>query len=97
MSYGEEAETEYREGTSLARMTITNHSDFDFMCENKSPYNFYNGINFFTIKAHARTTIVVKTLEQIPEFSLDLLVHNALVAPGESMALTIPVKDLLAP
>jgi hypothetical protein len=87
-------ETAYREGTSLASMTITNNSDFDFMCENKSPFKFYNGIDFFTLKAHTRSTIVVKTLQQLSGFSLDLLVHNALVAPGKSMELTIPVKDL---
>ena len=75
-------------------MTINNHSDFDFICENKSPYKFYNGIDFFTIKAHARTTLVVKTQEQLPEFSLDLMVRNALVAPGKSLELAIPVKDL---
>jgi len=90
-------ETEYREGTSLARMTITNNSDFDFICENKSSFKFYNGIHFFTIKAHAKTTIIVKTLEQLPGFSLDLLVHNALVAPGKSMELAIQVEGLLFP
>jgi hypothetical protein len=87
-------ETEYRKGTSLASMTITNHSDFDFICENKSPYKFYNGIGFFTLKSHAKTTIVVKTLEQLSGFSLDLLVHNALVAPGKSMELAISVENL---
>jgi hypothetical protein len=87
-------ETEYREGTSLAIMTLTNHSDFDFICENKSPYKFYNGIDFFTIKAHSRTTVDVKTLEQLPGFSLDLAVHNAVVAPGQNLELTIPVRDL---
>jgi hypothetical protein len=90
-------ETKYREGTSLARMTITNDSDFDFLCENNSPFKFYNGIDYFTIKAHAKTTIIVKTLEQLPGFSLDLFVHNALVAPGKSMELAIPVEGLLFP
>jgi len=78
-------------------MTITNNSDFDFICENKSPFKFYNGIHFFTLKAHAKTTIIVKTLEQLREFSLELIVHNALVAPGKSMELAIPVEDLLFP
>jgi len=87
-------DTEYREGTSLARMTITNNSDFDFQCENKSPFKFYNGIHFFTIKAHAKTTIIVKTLENLSGFSLDLLVHNALVAPGKSLEVAIQVEDL---
>ena len=90
-------ETEYREGTSLARMTITNNSDFDFICENKSSFKFYNGIHFFTIKAHAKTTIIVKTLEQLSGFSLDLVVHNALVTPGKSMELAIQVEGLLFP
>ena len=89
-------ETEYRKGTSLARMTITNNSDFDFICENKSPFKLYNGIHIFTIKAHAKTTIVVKTLEQLSGFSLDLMVHNALVAPGKSMELAIPARDLIS-
>ena len=89
-------ETEYREGTSLASMTITNNSDFDFICENKSPFKLYNGIHIFTIKAHAKTTIVVKTLEQLSGFSLDLMVHNALVAPGKSMELAIPARDLIS-
>ena len=90
-------ETKYREGTSLAGMTITNNSDFDFICENKSPFKLYNGIHFFTLKAHTKTTIVVKTLEQLSGFSLDLKVHNALVAPGKSMELAIPVEGLLFP
>jgi hypothetical protein len=89
-------ETEYRKGTSLARMTITNNSDFDFICENKSPFKLYNGIHFFTIKAHAKTTIVVKTLEQLSAFTLDLMVHNALVEPGKSMELTIAAGDLIS-
>ena len=89
-----DVETKYREGTSLASMTITNNSDFDFICENKSPFKFYNGIHFFTLKAHAKTTIVVKTMEQLSGFSLDLRVHNALVAPGKSMELAILVEDL---
>ncbi|GAI51827.1 unnamed protein product, partial [marine sediment metagenome] len=32
--------------------------------------------------------------EQLSGFSLDLLVHNALVAPGKSMELAISVEDL---
>jgi hypothetical protein len=92
-----EIETEYRKGTSLAIMTITNHSDFDFFCENNSDFNFYNGIDFFTLKAHTRTIVVVKTGEPLPGFSLDLMVHNALVAPGKSMELAISAEDLLSP
>lgn len=84
-------ETEYREGTSLAGITITNHSDFDFICENKSPYGLYNAAHVFTLKAHTRTTILVKTLEQLDEFSLDLLVHNTITAPGKGMELSLPV------
>lgn len=89
-------ETEYRKGTSLAGMSITNHSDFDFICENKSPFKLYNGIHFFTLKAHTKTTIIVKTLEQLSGFSLDLVVLNALVAPGKSMELAISVEDLIS-
>ena len=87
-------EAEYREETSLAMITFTNNSDFDFMCENKSPFKFYNGIHFFTIKAHAKTIIVVKTGEQLSGFDLDLLVHNVLVAPGQSLKLAVQIEDL---
>jgi len=87
-------EAEYREETSLAMITFINNSDFDFMCENKSPFKLYNGIHFFTIKAHAKTTIIVKTGEPLPGFSLDVLVHNVLVAPGQSLELAIQVEDL---
>ena len=86
-----EIEAKYREGTSVAILSITNHSDFEFMCENRSAYGFYNGIDLFNIRAHAKTSLYVKTLEQLSEFSLDLLVHNALVSPGKSMELTISV------
>jgi hypothetical protein len=84
-------DTEYREGTSLAAMRIANHSDFDFICENLSPFGFYNAVNIFTLKAHTRTTILVKTLEQLDEFSLDLRVNNTITAPGKGMELTLPV------
>lgn len=87
-----EIETEYRPGTTLAKMTITNTSDVDFYCTNKGPYWFYNSTRFFTLKAHANTILLVKTIEKLSVFSLDLVVHNLITAPGESMELAFPVK-----
>lgn len=83
--------TAYRKGTQLAEMTIINNSDVDFLCENIGDYNFYNSTHIFTIKAHSTTELIVKTLENLEKFDLDLIVLNAITAPRKSMRITIPV------
>ena len=87
-----EIEAIYGKGTTIAWITIKNNSDMDYYCENKSPYSLYNSTHFFTIKAHSTTRIGVKVNENLAEFEFDLIIHNLITAPGESMKLTIPVS-----
>ncbi|UCG27349.1 MAG: PHP domain-containing protein [Bacteroidales bacterium] len=86
-----ELEATYREGTTIAYVSITNNSDINFYCGNRSPFLFYNSTHFFTIKAHSTTILGVKVNKNLPEFELDLVIHNLVVAPGESLELSLPV------
>jgi len=83
--------TSYRPNTQLANMTIINNSDIDFACENIGDYSIYNSPHFFTIKAHSTTVLTVKTIENMEKFELKVLVLNAIVAPGKSMRVILPV------
>ncbi|MEN8203760.1 MAG: Sb-PDE family phosphodiesterase [Bacteroidota bacterium] len=90
-----ELEAEYYKDKAVAKVSIKNPTDFIFVCENKSAYGLFTGIPLFILKPHTKTDIYVKTLERLPEFDLDLKILNALVEPGKSLEMTIPVKDLL--
>ena len=81
----------YRPGTQLAELIIRNNSDIDFICENKSIYNFYNSPHIFTIEANGMTKITVKTIEVLEDFDLGLIIHNAIIAPRESVEVSLPV------
>jgi hypothetical protein len=86
-----EIRAEYGRGTTIAGVTIINNTDLDFHCENRSDYHFYNSTHFFTIRAHSTTRIGVKVNENLPEIALDLVIHNLISGPGESLELTLPV------
>ncbi len=86
-----EITAEYVRGTTVAGVTITNNSDMDYYCENRSPYSFYDATHFFTLKAHSTTRLRVKVNNNLPEFALDLIIHNLIAAPGKSLELTLPV------
>ena len=87
-----EISAEYRKGTTIAGITITNNSDLDFYCENTGKYLFYNSTHFFTLKAHSTTRVGVKVNENLSDFALDLVIHNLNSGPGESLELTLPVQ-----
>jgi hypothetical protein len=89
-----EIKTTYQKGTTLAVMKITNSSDLDFQCKNTGNLNFHNAGNFFTLPAHATTTLIVRTLQPLATFSLDLVVENLITGPRESLAVAVPVNIL---
>lgn len=87
-----EVKADYRQGTSIAYVQLINNSDFDFSCNYTGDYSLYNSMGFLTIPAHATTVIGVKTNEVLKDFPLEFVIHNAITAPGETLAVTVPVK-----
>lgn len=84
-------EVEYQPKTTVANVTIENHSDADFLLENLSPYVMHRNTDILTIKAHEKTILEVKTLEQKDTFNLKFSVLNAIVAPNEHPVINLPV------
>ncbi len=87
-----EIKADYRQGTSIVYLQLINHSDFNFACDYTGDYGLYNSLGFITIPAHATTVIGVKTNEILENFLLELVVHNAITAPGKKLNMEIPVK-----
>ena len=87
-----EIKADYRQGTSIAYVQLINNSDFNFACDYKGDYGLYNSTGFITIPAHATTVIGVKTNEILENFPLQLVVHNAITAPGKKLEIEVPVK-----
>jgi len=65
----------------VPRVVIHNHSDADFILENLSDYRLHNQAKVFIVKAHGRTPISVKTLEELESFELRFKVLNAFTSP----------------
>jgi hypothetical protein len=85
-------EADYRRGTSIAYVKFINSSDFDFYCDYSGQYSLYNAVSLIPVSAHSTTVIGVKTFDQLDSFPLNLLVHNAITAPGKKLNLELTVN-----
>jgi len=65
----------------VPRVVIHNHSDADFLLENLSDYRLHNQAKVFIVKAHEKTSLSVKTLEELDSFELRFRVLNAITSP----------------
>lgn len=86
-----QVETRYQRGTTLAAMRITNISDLDYYCRNTGNLNFHNSAYSFVIRAHATTTLIVRTNQPVSTFNLELTVDNLITGPREGLAVSMPV------
>ncbi|MEY3051596.1 MAG: hypothetical protein RLY31_1381 [Bacteroidota bacterium] len=82
----------YYNGTSsVAVVELTNRSDAEFVLLNQSGYRFHDDAGLVVLPPHGRTTVEVKTGEQLAAFELSFAVLNTVTAPGVNARLTLPV------
>lgn len=70
-------------------IVVENVSDADFLIRNRSDYTLHTTADVFTLPAHQRTTLAVKTLERLSEATLDIEVLNAVIAPKQHLRATL--------
>lgn len=65
--------------SNLASVEIKNNSDADFIINSLSAYNLHGSSDIFTLKAHSTTTLEIKTLVRLEQFSMNFQVLNAVM------------------
>jgi len=76
------ASTGYIGDTSVARITITNHSDAWFTLRNTSEIRFHNRANLIDVPPHGTVQLEVKTGVRMDTISVSFEVLNVITAPG---------------
>jgi len=80
-------------GTSqVVEVKIFNDSDVEYVLMNKSPYTLHANTDVIIIHPNTTTTIQVKTVEEMSNFSMDFEVLNAVTAPKTHPTFTLEVK-----
>lgn len=82
----------YRGPSSVAEVTIRNHSDADFMLLQTSDFTFQQHEDFIQLPANGEVVLLVKTLAVKPAFTLEFQVVNAITAPQTYARLQLEVK-----
>lgn len=82
----------YRGPSSVAEVTLRNHSDADFMLLQTSDFTFQQHDDFISLPAHGEIQLLVKTRTVLPAFQLDFKVINAITAPGSYANLQLRVQ-----
>jgi 3',5'-nucleoside bisphosphate phosphatase len=77
--------------SSVADVTIMNHSDATFILQNTSSFNLHDLADVVVLAPNSPTTFQVKTLERDQEVNLQFVVMNALTAPRQHPEITIAV------
>ncbi len=67
----------------VALVTLQNHSDAQFMLQNKSAHTFMGSADIVSVPAHGKTELAVKIPEGDAKVSLEFSVLNALIAPKQ--------------
>ncbi len=69
--------------TQILRIELKNNSSSDLLFENAMPYSFYSSSPVFRLPAGGTYTLLIKTLEEQDEFTLELKALGAFTAPRE--------------
>lgn len=70
---------QYIGNSNVAKVEIKNNSDADFIINSVSAYNFNGSSDIFTLKAHSTTSLEIKTLVRLENFSMNFQVLNAVM------------------
>jgi predicted metal-dependent phosphoesterase TrpH len=76
----------------VPRVVLHNRSDADFILENLSEYSLHNQAKVFIAKAHEKTTLSVKTLQELDSFELHFRVLNAFSSPDTHPEIRLKVE-----
>ena len=76
----------------VERVDIYNKSDASYILENRSEYKLHNQADVFTVPAHSRTRIKIKTVKELDSYLLRFGVLNAITAPGEHLEINLEIK-----
>jgi len=85
---------EYIGPSSIAKVTLYNDSDAEFLLLNRSDYSFHENADVIVLAPNATTTINVKTEKVLAKFDLRFQVLNALTAPEEFPTIILPVNTV---
>ena len=72
----------YQGPSSVVSVEIENQSDASYRLRNVSQYTFHNHADLVEIPAQSVIKLEVKTLTQMPSFSLEFEVLNAIISPN---------------
>ncbi|MDF1576318.1 MAG: Sb-PDE family phosphodiesterase [Bacteroidales bacterium] len=78
---------------AVPEVQIRNHSDADLILENISDYSLHNFAPVFVLKAHTKTSLMVKTLEPLESFELRFRVLNAYTAANQHPQIKLPAEQ----
>ncbi len=88
----EVGKTTFQGPSSVATVTLENHSDAAFHLKNQSQYTFHSDGDLIVIEPHSTRSLEVKTLDQMSSFDLKFEVLNALTAPNTHPVVTWKVR-----
>jgi len=83
------SDLEYQEGTSIAKITISNHSDARFKMNNQSNLTFMEAGDLIELAPHSETILSVKLTERVNKITLPFEVMNTLVSPKEHATISL--------
>ncbi|MEM9681604.1 MAG: Sb-PDE family phosphodiesterase [Bacteroidota bacterium] len=83
---------EYQGPSAVIDVVIENNSDAEYILHNLTDFSFHANIDIISIHPNTRTTIQVKTKEQIKAFELKFKVLNAVTAPKVHPDISIPIE-----
>lgn len=79
----------YSGDTSIARVSIQNHSDAWFTLLNTSSLRFHDRANLIDVPPHQTISFQVKTIERLEAISIDFEVLNVITAPSQHPIITL--------
>ncbi len=80
---------EWRDDTSVMRVSIRNHSDADFLLQNRDRVTFMETSDLISLPAHRTTELQIKPGKRVENLEIKFKVLNALTAPGKPANLTL--------
>ena len=79
----EVTDSQYIPDTQILKIELRNTTSSDLLLENAMDYTFYSSSPVFELPAGGSTTLQIKTLEVLEEFTLELRALGAYTAPKQ--------------
>jgi len=82
---------DYERGRSVLAIEIENNSDVEYILRSESEFTFHRTADVVTIAPRAKTTLHLKTVDQLERVQLPFTVLNAVTAPQTHPRITLDV------